>query len=859
MRRIIYLSFFLLSLYLFFPSVSYAAGPTHVWTDIFQDQTWTEENSPYIVHSLITVAGKLTVEPGTVVKFVDAFNVGLVFRNDFIVEGKSDKKVIFTSWHDDSVGGDSDGTSRDLNSGRWGYLQFNPGQNRIFKMENAVVKYASDGAYLLPSTRQVQDMIVRNCEFENNDTAISSYDGPSLIERNIIRNNRTGIQAVAWLAGNTAKAQNNAIYGNGVGAIGASPLNPAVTALDARYNWWGDEGGPVYHENASQNDTGNLVIGKVLYDPWIKEDPLTTPDPVIIIPGIMGSWEKNGKWQIDPIFHTYDDLIKAFVTAGYKNDAKSMSVFPYQWRDSNVENAKLLHTRIQQIKNETGRPKVDIVAHSMGGLLAREYIESSYYENDVDQLITVGTPHLGAPKDYIKWEAGAFFDDIFEQTGKLIFEHEAKENGYDNVFHYIRNRPMESVRELLPVYDYLYDDNGSGYDLRIGYPANYPRNEFLENLNSSEKVKVLKNVGFTKIIGKTDSETSTVSNYNVVDDITSGLWKHGYPKHFDLPVLNRQGIVKSSGDGTVPLYSSEASQVPADKKIYFQSEHNDLPTNAQQDIIKILTGKRPVSKIDEWQVDDIIVGLVHSPVDIQVISPSGKRLGKNFETDGEYNEIEGAYYTGFDTNTEFLAIPNPEDGEYQIISQGTGNGDYKIEMAKITGSEDGQAEKASAVIEGTAEEGEMEETIVKVEGNTVEKTAVPEPEPDNPVDTPENTDNSSGGDNAVIGSSETGESNNQTNIQKLDVLKGKVRQYFKSNQIKKRKVSAEITKRLSHIRVYLKRYETETSPKKKKIAKTKANADIEKLIAYINKIPLKTINEEAKESLIEDINDLKID
>jgi len=40
--------------------------------------------------------------------------------------------------------------------------------------------------------------------------------------------------------------------------------------------------------------------------------------------------------------------------------------------------------------------KYILIAHSMGGLAAREYIFSDYYQNDVAALITIDTPHEGA-------------------------------------------------------------------------------------------------------------------------------------------------------------------------------------------------------------------------------------------------------------------------------------------------------------------------------------------------------------------------------------------------------------------------------------------------------------------------------
>ncbi|WP_324680467.1 hypothetical protein [Hymenobacter sp. GOD-10R] len=41
--------------------------------------------------------------------------------------------------------------------------------------------------------------------------------------------------------------------------------------------------------------------------------------------------------------------------------------------------------------------KVDLVGHSMGGLLSRQYIQSPTYRRDINRLITLNTPHSGSP------------------------------------------------------------------------------------------------------------------------------------------------------------------------------------------------------------------------------------------------------------------------------------------------------------------------------------------------------------------------------------------------------------------------------------------------------------------------------
>jgi pimeloyl-ACP methyl ester carboxylesterase len=70
-----------------------------------------------------------------------------------------------------------------------------------------------------------------------------------------------------------------------------------------------------------------------------------------------------------------------------------------------VDKAGQLKAVIDQIKVTTGSPKVILVTHSMGGLVARSYVQGSSrgltgqdtaYEGDVAGLITIDTPHQGA-------------------------------------------------------------------------------------------------------------------------------------------------------------------------------------------------------------------------------------------------------------------------------------------------------------------------------------------------------------------------------------------------------------------------------------------------------------------------------
>jgi pimeloyl-ACP methyl ester carboxylesterase len=87
-------------------------------------------------------------------------------------------------------------------------------------------------------------------------------------------------------------------------------------------------------------------------------------------------------------------------------------VFPYDWRQDNVVTARKLDALIEQIRRDYGDPhlKVDIVAHSMGGLITRYYIQYGTTDvldgNDfpanfagaqkIRTAVLLGTPNLGS-------------------------------------------------------------------------------------------------------------------------------------------------------------------------------------------------------------------------------------------------------------------------------------------------------------------------------------------------------------------------------------------------------------------------------------------------------------------------------
>ena len=166
----------------------------------------------------------------------------------------------------------------------------------------------------------------------------------------------------------------------------------------------------------------NIVFISVLLCAATAAGQATGKNPVIIIPGLTGTEivDREGKkvWfsihrgkaddlrlpmtspvlsrnrdtlrpgdvirKVDlkllPDIEVYQSVIDALESKGYQEGNWSSPkasdvyyVFPYDWRRDNVESARLLMQRMAQVKRRLRAPglKFDIIAHSMGGLIAR--------------------------------------------------------------------------------------------------------------------------------------------------------------------------------------------------------------------------------------------------------------------------------------------------------------------------------------------------------------------------------------------------------------------------------------------------------------------------------------------------------
>jgi hypothetical protein len=239
-----------------------------VWDgSIAADSTFTGGDLPYVIEGAVAVATgvTLTVQPGTIVKFyVDSLtHSSLVVDGTLRAEGNSASSIYFTSFKDDSVGGDTngDGASSSATSGDWDVIQI--GSAGTSTVSYAVARYGgrltgifyNTGGTLNLSNAEVAtsnqygiymtggSVNVATSAIHNNTRGITVNGGTLTIGSSDIYNNSdTGIYHNLG----TGSVEENAIHGN----TNYGLFNNTGSVDSVPDNYWGCFAG-VYSSNSS--------------------------------------------------------------------------------------------------------------------------------------------------------------------------------------------------------------------------------------------------------------------------------------------------------------------------------------------------------------------------------------------------------------------------------------------------------------------------------------------------------------------------------------------------------------------------------------------------------------------------------
>jgi triacylglycerol lipase len=116
--------------------------------------------------------------------------------------------------------------------------------------------------------------------------------------------------------------------------------------------------------------------------------------PVLLVPG----------WSDRP--RALGPLRAGLLRAGWPESHVRALGFRDRW-GSNVEHASEIGTAAAALLDATGAARLDIVAHSMGGLAVREFLHAARASAPVRRVVFLGTPHRGTLVAWLAWGAGA--------------------------------------------------------------------------------------------------------------------------------------------------------------------------------------------------------------------------------------------------------------------------------------------------------------------------------------------------------------------------------------------------------------------------------------------------------------------
>jgi len=246
--------------------------------------------------------------------------------------------------------------------------------------------------------------------------------------------------------------------------------------------------------------------------------------PVIIVHG----WTGEQFFASIPL-RIYESLEDSLKDQGYTTDHSWYKTLWYDTYNSDrinaMEVAEWLDSMIKDAIESTYANKVNIVGHSLGGLVGRHYI-ANYGGGSICKLIMVGTPNAGSSDFYIRTSKDTL-DDIWER---------------------LEQSPLACW--MIPTYPALYDHIDWHY-----IPS--PVTNCFTSVSMSESV-------------------TYYSIYNTAIDTPSGLTVkpyHGYIKVVD------KKFDQADGDGIVPAHSSYMDGIENRPKDIPGAKHAFLPNN----------------------------------------------------------------------------------------------------------------------------------------------------------------------------------------------------------------------------------------------------------------------------------------
>jgi len=362
----------------------------------------------------------------------------------------------------------------------------------------------------------------------------------------------------------------------------------------------------------------------------------------------------------------YGDIDSFFTGLGYEK-GKNFFVFPYDWRKDVRETRDSLDVLVEEAKTKSGQTKVNIVVHSMGGLVARYYISDSGKASKVNKLISMGVPHLGAVDGLKTLRYGSWLGYDFRLFTLGIPPSQTKDGAQN----------MPSIYELIPSLKYYDFYNNSTADLLfpIKDDRDVDNNKEVGPLNFSQTKTHLSNLGhnmtvfgigdeFHTIMDPLLNTTNGVKIYLIVgtSQPTLGQLHETWWVTWPINLIPKTEEVFINGDDTVPLYSASLKNNISDLSggatiHYVEQTHGDLVKStgiAMQTVKAILNEDSLPVEVKSEKIDLEGQQISLDDGELELYDETGNHTGIKDDGEVETNIPETFYSTSGKTKHAFV-------------------------------------------------------------------------------------------------------------------------------------------------------------------------------------------------------------
>lgn len=419
--------------------------------------------------------------------------------------------------------------------------------------------------------------------------------------------------------------------------------------------------------------------------------------PVVFIPGLGGSFNlpvlldwrgpTTGGWRFPPFVDYGDTFVETFLQAGYRRDRDLFVAF-YDWRKSVRDIARdYLILWLDRALQRSRSDKVVLVAHSMGGLVARSYIQSNEYRGDVARLITLGTPHRGAATAYYTWGGGEIRWDSLARTVIDVYlwylEHIHPFQSRLDRLRTIRTQ-VPGLRDLLPIDDYLLTRDSPPRTIAEDHMNQ--RNLWGDILNNPEGARTLVERVPVMTINGTGARTLEAITVDPPPPPVDNP-----PRYPDgTPAAEQSG---TQGDGTVLVRSAQIDHERVRNLPPLNLTHAVLPDQLATRILAELNVPLP-ERPPVVGMEPRLVIMTASPLELTVDFPVeapvlGVTEAAPLRRPPRRRRVRARNFGHRGKPLNMIVIPRPALGVYSVRLHGTSTGTFALGTMMVSGGAEG--------------------------------------------------------------------------------------------------------------------------------------------------------------------------